>query len=611
MNPRNKKILFILIPIVVILIILTILALLYFTTDFLKSNQTLFLKYASQNIDAAVTILDNTSEKEYTKMLQQNKYESNSELTAEYVENANTSAEDKSNNINKLKLQINGQTDYQNSYDYKDLKIIYDDQDLFRTEYIQDGNIYGIKFSDIFNQFSSAENSNLKELAEKCGLAQEQIEQIPNTIEPVDINALLSFTQEQTSQLQTTYLNILLNNISSDSYSKQKNALITVNENSITTNAYTLKLTQEQANNIYIKLLEQLKNDEIILNKITEIGEALLIQNVDEIKENYTNSIEEKITYIKDNNIGTNEVIYTVYQADGNTVRTTIENNEKKIVIDLNKTVDAINVNIEKTIASELDENTQTIKIFKSNTPNKDELSVEFQNTIGQEVLSSKIYRNKTVQGSAINVETGITYEDGNSSAFNAKYNKDVSFVSEVNHITLVEGENNITLNKYNAEQVQKILLLVNEELTKKWEENQELISSILPNGTFGGEANLGVEIEQNDEISEIEKNRFNSKFEFYTGKDVTNEDIAKLLDVAKDNLGGAQVSYSEDETSTATSSRKKLQSIRLKIEKDKQNKELADSVMDLIETNKKYTIAIQYDENINVVSYITISVNE
>ena len=85
MAPKTKKIIIILIPIIIVLIIGIVLAILYFTTDFLKSNQTLFLKYAAQNVEAFSTVIDNTDEKEFQEILNQNKYITNSELTAKYI----------------------------------------------------------------------------------------------------------------------------------------------------------------------------------------------------------------------------------------------------------------------------------------------------------------------------------------------------------------------------------------------------------------------------------------------------------------------------------------------------------------------------------------------
>ena len=105
MTPKKKKkILIVLIPIITIVIIATILITLYATTDFLKSDKTLFYKYISQNMNVVKMIVDNTSEKELTNLLRQNKYESKTELSSSYTEKINTSEENKNNDTNKLQF---------------------------------------------------------------------------------------------------------------------------------------------------------------------------------------------------------------------------------------------------------------------------------------------------------------------------------------------------------------------------------------------------------------------------------------------------------------------------------------------------------------------------
>ena len=75
MTPKLKKIVLIAIPIV-IAILTVLIVVLYITTDFLKPNRTLFLKYMAQNVDAAKYVIDNKTEKEYSNILKQRKFNS-------------------------------------------------------------------------------------------------------------------------------------------------------------------------------------------------------------------------------------------------------------------------------------------------------------------------------------------------------------------------------------------------------------------------------------------------------------------------------------------------------------------------------------------------------
>ena len=108
---RDKRNIIIASIIVIILIIVGVLLYLYFTTDLFKSNQRLFAKYlgnATQNVEA---LLKDEEGKQYEGLLENNKYTSNTEITAEYTNNIGTSDENNRNDINTLKLTADGKTD--------------------------------------------------------------------------------------------------------------------------------------------------------------------------------------------------------------------------------------------------------------------------------------------------------------------------------------------------------------------------------------------------------------------------------------------------------------------------------------------------------------------
>lgn len=640
-NFSKKKILFIVIPIIVIIIIiLVVLGLLYLTTDLFKSNQTLFLKYATQNIDAMQKVVDNTSEKEYSKLLKENKYEINATLEMTDVKDINTSSEDKSGALNNLNLTIKGQSDYQNSYAYRDIDInnknaeTNEEESVFGIEYIHNQNIYGIKFSDIFNQYISIDSSSLEELESKTdAIDAEQIQTLLDLSE-TDFYELFSFTDEELDQMQTTYLDIISNNISKDSYSKQSNALITVGDQSIDTTAYTLTLTQEQVNNIYIQLLEQLKTDQTVLNKLNNINDTfnqntvlsdedqteLYVETTDEetdseesstttetdtLADRFAEVIDDEITEIKNNNIGTEEVKYTVYQVDGQTVRTEIEEGNNKTVIDLETESEKQTIKIEKTIATDSEENTLTAQIGRTDEANNDSLNIQIEQTANGVTSTTEIYRNINVNESNITTSTGIKYNDGDENEVTGEYNENIEIISELtDQIVLEEGSNNYTLNNYDEQTIESIMTLVEEKLSEKLSEGilNEVASEIESKNSEEGTTIEPIE------LSEIEKNTFNANFEMFTGTEVTAEKIEGLLNIAKNNLESAQVSYSDNGSSSTD---KKLQSIRLKIAKDTENEALAESVLDLIDDGKKYTVTIQYSDSTGLVEYVAISVNE
>ena len=85
---KKKKRIVLAISIVVIFIILitAILVTLYITTDAFKSSKTLFEKYLGQNIEDVINIASFFEKDDYDKLLEQNKYTNNTEITMNYTE---------------------------------------------------------------------------------------------------------------------------------------------------------------------------------------------------------------------------------------------------------------------------------------------------------------------------------------------------------------------------------------------------------------------------------------------------------------------------------------------------------------------------------------------
>ena len=619
MTPKVKKILIITIPVFIVIIILTILIALYMTTDFLKSNDTLFFKYASQNVDAIKMLVDNTNEKEYTNLLRQGKYESESSLSASYTEKLNTSEENKNSDINKLKFVSENQTEYLSDYEYKNMKILYNDTDIIRAEYIHDNEIYGVRFPDRFNQFFTVENHNLKNVASNASLTEEQIKLIPDTIERIDYNSLFSFTDEELATLQQRYLGIISDNVSKDNYSKQDNALVTVGEQSFDTTAYSITVTKEQANSIYIKMLEQLKNDEIVLNKIKQFEPASLIfnilrnsenaQNTEFLQESFVSNIDEIIEEIVKNNIGTNEIKYTVYVSNGTTIRTQILEETKQTTIDFNTANNNIEIDIQQTIASEDQENEKNIKISKNYSNEKSEFSIKIETKVGEEKRASEIYSNRKMNGTTVLNESGIEYQTEKNNLFKLKFNEEVELNNNFDRKIILNEENSVVANKYEKNLVTTWVNDIKEYINKKVQENKNLIDNIKkvePVAKLIGEPTGENVVQETNQITEVDKNRFNAKFEFYTGKEKSYEDVVQLLEEAKNSLKGVQVSYSNNGSS---SENKKLQIVRLNVEEGNTNAEIVEELKNKLEQGKKYTIELTKNSN-DTVETVIISVN-
>ena len=140
-----------------------------------------------------------------------------------------------------------------------------------------------IRFTDIILQFISIENNNLEQLATNIGID----EQLLNSLFSSYSESNIKFTNEELQTLKNKYINIISSNIPKDNFQKQSKAMITINNNTITTNAYILELSGEQHKQLKLNILENLKQEEIILQKLISLDEKYGEIINSSIEENY------------------------------------------------------------------------------------------------------------------------------------------------------------------------------------------------------------------------------------------------------------------------------------------------------------------------------------
>ena len=291
MIPRKKRRLILIVSIVlIILIILTAFLLVYINTDMFKSNKTLFMKYFGQNVENMNAMYNQINQKsDYENSLEQSKYTVNTQINVNNTENIGTTEENTDNVINQLKIIADGQVDKVNQYNYQKMNLYKGEDSIFGLEYIQDSNTYGLRFSDLFQQFLLVDNDNLQELFAKLGFADEEIANIPNQLN-LDLSSEgLAISDEEKQTLSDKYIEIIKDNLEDKTFSKEENQTIEIDGKSVQVNAYSVTLTKEQLNNLYISILEQLKSDELILGKLDSL-ETMISQINQIIQDNNSNN---------------------------------------------------------------------------------------------------------------------------------------------------------------------------------------------------------------------------------------------------------------------------------------------------------------------------------
>ena len=595
MTRKKRRMIIIGIPLLVVVIFITILIVLYLNTDMFKSNQTLFFKYFSQNYDNINQITEDLKNDEYNNVFQSNKFRQISELKINYTENYGTTLENTDNAINKLKITIDGETNKENGYQYKDIKLLNNEEKNAEIEYMKNDNIYGLRFSDLFNQYITVENDNIKELFKKIGYSEESLQNMPESIELKDIQNI-KFSKEELETLKDKYLNLINTKISKDKFAKKSNQKIVINDKNILANAYIINLTKEEFNNIYLEVLESLKNDEIILGKIEQIQNYINIfdfNNINyDLKEQYVNYLEKIIESVNKTNIGNEEITISVYENNGDTIRTSIQSLDFQMNFDNLKTNEEIFSNI---IFKEKEKEIKNITLIKK----QNNLEISIKNNIESDSKMIVIKKIQNINENKYNKDINIKYEDGNN-RIDANYTETINELKELQTPKEFNGENSIKLNELDNEQISNLLIIVKEELAKKIDKimqdiRGEDIKKILKNiGVINSEINIEV-----DGVSEAEKNRFNSKFDFLQGENLNINDVLNTINVIKENVINLQVVSNSE--------------LKIEISKNNSNEQLVKTLEDFINKYKDrtYNVKLEYDEETGLVKYVILNMLE
>ena len=149
---RDKKIgVIIIIIFLIIAIIGGIFAYLFLATDTFKGKKQLFFGYAEQAIEQVEGIADSQTLEKYKDEMNKESFETDTTVNFKYSEGGEVSSG--YNNLN-----INIKTQKENQYNYKNAQILFGDKSIVQVEGIQSENLYGIRFTNIFNQFVTLKN---------------------------------------------------------------------------------------------------------------------------------------------------------------------------------------------------------------------------------------------------------------------------------------------------------------------------------------------------------------------------------------------------------------------------------------------------------------------
>lgn len=588
-----------------ILIIIGILGFLYLKTDVFKTNEELFAKYFMKGFDA-IDIIKNEDTLGIENTLETNKYTSELKGNVEYTTNLGTDSEDKNSSINQIGINVKSDIDKTNNYKYQDISISSENEKYVGLEYLKENKDYGVRLNDV-KQFISNDDEENK-LFKDIG-----IENFNIITTETDIKSIFDFTEEEKQTLMNTYAGTITANISKNKYYKQTNTLITMENGDVQTNAYGIKTTIEEYNNLYIKILEKIEKDEIILSRIDSIEKEIKqkypnYESDKSMRDKFVASIEEKIQNIQNNNIGNDEVKIIVYENKGNTVRISIEKPTEKIIMDIYNNKIKIDI-------SELGYETKekTIKIEKDNTETENDIIIEYENKKNDETLK--------------NIQLNYTQSLKDNDNINKKLkllisNKKYEGILNIeDNIQIVQNfENQVKLDKDNIkigtlqdEQVNMIIGVLQENIKEQFNN----LYAVVPKDDYRKMLqNLEIidkntiQISENNEVTDTERKRFNSQFEFFASENLTSDNIKELINTTENNLEDIKVLLKNgeiqdidmDELNSSNNSseyKKNISELLFYIKQNSNNKEKVSNALKYIENDdNKYNVSIEYDNN-------------
>ena len=585
---KGKKILIIVIILVAVLAIVgTTFAYLFLATDILKGTNELFAKYITQNFETYSKLENSEILNTYNSLKNEDKYEENSELKVTYSEGGEIS-----NPFNNLSAKLIVQKDDDENYYYADGQILFADEEYLESEIIKENDIYGIRFSDVAKQFIGIKNDqNLEEVSKDIGIDSIYLDTLMNIIDGTQSASEEVISKQDAENLKDKYLKIVTDSITNGTFSKQTKAMITYNNTTTKTNAYTVSLSSQQVENMIIQILNTAKSDTTLLDKFSNfINEDIITAQLDEQIRKITEEYE--IPSLK----------ITVYENGKKTIRTLVEIGSNKIVIENVETSGNIKSNIQISLAQDDETRQYQIEIIRKFSNDSEENEIKFTNLNNEEndenvIITSNIQK----ADDSSTIESGLSYKNG-------ILNIGVSLTNEIKlgndfekKQTLAE-RNYIVLNDLSAERRKMII----DDLKKKVPEKAELRTELLLEAL---QLKKGTVSDVPDyEMPQVEINKFNSKFEFYAGDQVSASNVKVLLNIVKDNLGSVEITPINPENASGIIRDEDIKyNFKLNIEKGKTNEQDTQNVSDKIKENKKYKVSINYKDINGLIDNIVI----
>lgn len=586
---KSKKRLVIAIIIILILVLAiagAVFTYVYIKTDTFRTDQELFAKYISQNAETLQKFGDSQTIKQYDNLRNVEKFESNTKIKTTYSEGGEVS-----NSINNLYGTIFMQKDATDDYFYADGQVILDEQKYLESEIIKDKEVYGIRFTDVVKQFITVRDDNkFSDVASDIGIDSTKLEKIMNGIDGTAKATDAIATEDETETLKNKYMQLVIDAIKQGKFVSNKKAVITYNNNTINTKAYSVSLTSEQVENLLVQILNNLKTEDTILN------------NLQTSKEKYQEDIDKEINSLtSEKEVPT--VRITVYEQSGSTIRTIVEIGTNKVIIENTETNGELKSNIQVSIINSDQTDEYKTQITKDSSENEENINLVTNVTKGDEQYTITWTNSMSAENTNIQFNSSLNYKKDILTASVVLQNE-VAIDRDFDKKQELADNNNFVLNDAEENTRKNVIEQLKQKVPERWDARISLLKEALG---IGETETSETEVPE-AEMTQVDINKFNAKFEFYTGDEVSAENVKTLLNIAKNSLESYEITPIQDpEHPDETDPDKIKYNFKLKIERNKVDEAGTNQILEKIGEKNKYKVSIFYKEQNKLIDYITI----
>lgn len=500
---KNTKILLILI-IIIVIIILAGVGILVFATDIFKSDKEMFFKYMADIGDPKKGFIDEEL-KQYFEKKNNTPYNDEGEFSINISCDPNTLSKNLQKNVdstNNFNISFSGQVDTANSKAAQNISLNYSNDVKFPINYKQIENEIGLQTKYVGSKFVAIETEKLNKFSEDL----DDVESYGEMVDKLQKMGKVELTEDEKSHIKDTYITVINQQLEKDKFSKVKESDMS---------GYKLSLTGTDLQNVLVKLLETLKNDQTTVDKLNEY---LKIQkNSAKIT---ASQIDDAIKSIKDDtDFSDKNFEIAVYQKNRDVCKLVIETTEGTIAIE--KKIEGNQQNI--VVSYEMKEDKKSKISFSANFENLESLQ--------------NIKENYELIMSLPEVAESSTTTDVDSEVVVYKFSNDVNFTDSAT-VEDFSSDNSLMLTDYDSDQVSNFLNAVVERISEVNEQqmgqlgleaSENPIVNMIPSiGLYLG--NMNVLNQVNSNMSEAEINNFNQKFEAYESTNLKGVTVKGLL---------------------------------------------------------------------------------